>query len=168
MAKRPTLNKTTSADAVQLYGFDEFQRALRHAGKDTRREIRQGNKEIADQVVKRMRHRARIVWNAEQYETIVPSIRAVQGTVPKVKAGGPRKARVSTRLPSGRRRRERPAAGDIFFGAEFGGRRTKETMQFPHPRKGGYVMFPTIRSMHGYIKKEYTRRIEDVLKKLGD
>ncbi len=168
MAKRPTLKKTTSADAVQLYGFDEFQRALRRADKDTRRAIKQGNKEIAEQVVKRMRHRARIVWNADQYETIVPSIKAVQGNVPKVRAGGATKAKVSPRTPAGRRRRERPAAGDVFFGAEFGGRGTKTTMQFPLKRNRGYVMFPTIRAMHGFIKKEYTRRIEDVLKKLGD
>lgn len=167
MVKRATLNKTTSADAVPVYGLKEFQRALRHADKDTRKAIRQANKDIAEEVVDRMRQRARIVWNADQYETIVPSIRAVQGTVPKIKAGGPRKAKVSTRLPSGRRRRERPAAGDVFFGAEFGGRRTKDTMQFPHKRNRGYVLFPTVRRMHGYIKNEYTRRIGDVLKKVA-
>ena len=108
-----------------------------------------------------MKQRARIIWSAQQYETIVPSLRAVQGTVPKVKIGGARKAAVS-------RRRNRPSAGEFVMGAEFGGRNQKTTMQFPiHRGRKGYVLFPTIRRLHGFIKREYTDNIEKALRKVA-
>ena len=161
-------NRTTSGDAVKIFGLAEFQRALRKAPKETRAAIARGNKEIASQVVVRMTRKARVTWNVEQYETIVPTIRAVQGAKPKIRIGGSTKAKVSPRMPSGRRRKERPPAGDIVFGAEFGGRNTPETQQFPYRKKGGYVLFPTIRQMNGFIRNEYTRNIERTLKRMAD
>ena len=146
--------------AAEMYGLDEFLRELRFAPAETKKAIKQGNKVIADKVVVDMKRRARTIWSAQQYETIVPSLRAVQGTVPKVKIGGARKAAVS-------RRKNRPASGQFVMGAEFGGRRTETTMQFPIKRRSGYVLFPTIRKLHGRIKKEYTANIEKVLRKVA-
>ena len=57
--------------------------------------------------------------------------------------------------------------GEFVMGAEFGGRQTESTLQFPHRRRGGYVLFPTIRRLHGFIKKEYTDNIEKVLRKVA-
>ena len=147
--------------AVEMYGMDDFLRQLRFAPSETKKEIGKGNKAIAEKVAVEMKQRARIIWSAQQYETIVPSLRAVQGTVPKVKIGGAKKAAVS-------RRRNRPSAGEFVMGAEFGGRNEKTTMQFPiHRGRKGYVLFPTIRRLHGFIKKEYTDNIEKVLRKVA-
>ena len=158
MARRTSGNRTMVA--VEMYGLDDFLRQLRFAPSETKKEIGKGNKAIAEKVAVEMKQRARIIWSAQQYETIVPSLRAVQGTVPKVKIGGARKAAVS-------RRRNRPSAGEFVMGAEFGGRNKKTTMQFPIKRRGGYVLFPTIRRLHGFIKKEYTDNIEKVLRKVA-
>ena len=146
--------------AAEMYGLDEFLRELRFAPAATRKAIAQGNKAIADKVVVDMKRRARTIWSAQQYETIVPSLRAVQGTVPKVKIGGARKAAVS-------RRKNRPASGQFVMGAEFGGRRTEKTLQFPIKRRSGYVLFPTLIHLHGFIKKEFTANIEKVLRKVA-
>ena len=146
--------------AVEMFGMDEFLRELRFAPSEVKKAVKQGSKEIADKVVVEMKQRARIVWHQEQYETIVPSLRAVQGTVPKIKIGGARKAAVG-------RRKRRPSAGELVMGAEFGGRFSKTTHQFPIRRRGGYVLFPTIHKLHGFIKKEYTANIEKVLRKVA-
>ena len=159
MATRTSGNRTMVG--AEMFGLDEFLRELRFAPAETKKAIKQGNKAIADKVVVEMKKKARVIWSAQQYETIVPSLRAVQGTVPKVKIGGARKAAVS-------RRKNRPSAGDFVMGAEFGGRRTEKTMQFPiHRGRKGYVMFPTIIKLHGFIKKEYTANIEKVLRKVA-
>jgi hypothetical protein len=108
-----------------------------------------------------MKKRAQVVFHAQQYATIVPSLRAVQGTVPKVKLGGARKAAVS-------RRKDRPAAGELVMGVEFGAkRRGRRTRQFPMAKRGGFVLFPTIHKLHDFIKKEYTANIEKVLRKVA-
>ena len=159
MARRTSGNRTMVA--VEMYGMDDFLRQLRFAPSETKKEIGKGNKAIAEKVAVEMKQRARIIWSAQQYETIVPSLRAVQGTVPKVKIGGAKKAAVS-------RRRNRPSAGEFVMGAEFGGRNEKTTMQFPiHRGRKGYVLFPTIRRLHGFIKREYTDNIEKVLRKVA-
>jgi hypothetical protein len=158
MARKPSNNRTMVA--VEMFGLDEFLRELRFAPAETKKAIKQGNKVIADKVVVEMKKKARVIWSAQQYETIVPSLRAVQGTVPKVKIGGARKAAVS-------RRKNRPSAGDFVMGAEFGGRLSDSTMQFPHRKSGGYVLFPTIRKLHGFINKEYTDNIEKALRKVA-
>jgi hypothetical protein len=58
-----------------------------------------------------------------------------------------------------------------MYGVEFGGRRQRRTeaggstMQFPpHRGRKGYVIFPTITASHEYIKREYSRQIEKVLR----
>ena len=159
MATRTSGNRTMVG--AEMFGLDEFLRELRFAPAETKKAIKQGNKAIADKVVVEMKKKARVIWSAQQYETIVPSLRAVQGTVPKIKIGGARKAAVS-------RRRNRPSAGELVMGAEFGGRREETTQQFPiHRGRKGYVLFPTIRRLHGTIKKEYTDQIEKVLRKVA-
>ncbi len=157
MARTPSMNK--SAVGIEMFGMDEFLRELRRAPKETRKAVNRGSQVIAETVVVRVKQRSRHVFHASRYQTIIKSFRAVKGTVPKIKAGGAKKAAVS--------RKNRPASGDLFFGLEFGGGSTPTTRQFPrHRGKKGYVLFPTIIKMQGFIKKEYTDQIERVLKGL--
>jgi len=159
MARKPSSNRTMVA--IEMFGLDEFLRELRFAPAETKKAVKQGNKVIADKVVVEMKKRAQVVFHAQQYATILPSLRAVQGTVPKVKIGGARKAAVS-------RRKNRPASGEFVMGVEFGAkRRGPHTRQLPMAKRGGYVLFPTIHKMHGFIKKEYTDNIEKVLRKVA-
>ena len=58
--------------------------------------------------------------------------------------------------------------GDVFFGAEFGGRRRKTTQQFlRHRGRSGYFFWQAVRDSKSYIVTEYSDAIERVLKKLA-
>ena len=58
--------------------------------------------------------------------------------------------------------------GDVFFGAEFGGRRRKTTQQFlRHRGRQGYFFWQAVRDSRSYIAKEYTQAIDDVVAMLG-
>ena len=57
---------------------------------------------------------------------------------------------------------------DVFFGAEFGGRRRPATQQFlRHRGRQGYFFWQAVRDSKSYIAKEYGDSIERVLKKLA-
>ena len=159
MAQKPMV-------AIEMFGMDDFLRQLRKAPAETRKAVSHGSREIAKTVLVRMKQRSRIVPHAAQYQTIIKSLKTPVGTVPQIKAGGTNpKAATHRRMIDGKK--TRPASGDIFFGVEFGGGRKSTTRQFPPWRgKKGYVLFPTIIKMHGFIKKEYTDQIERVLKGL--
>ena len=165
MTVKPVKTSKKLAGDVEIFGLKEMQQALRKAPPETRKRVNAGSKEVAEHVVKLMKVRARTVPHARQYELVVPSLRAIAGRTPRMRIGGTRKARVS--------RKARPSVGEFLHGVEFGGRARKRTsrggstMQFaPHRGRKGYVIFPTIAASHEFIKKEYSRQIEKVLKGL--
>lgn len=160
---KPLKTSKKLSGGVEIFGLEEMQRHLRKASPETRKRVNAGSKEVAEQLVKVMKVRARTVPHARQYDLVVPSLRAIVGRTPRVRIGGFPKARVS--------RKPRPSVGQFLHGAEFGGgkfRRTDRggsTMQFPpHRGRKGYVIFPTIVASHEFIKREYSRQIEKVLK----
>jgi hypothetical protein len=58
--------------------------------------------------------------------------------------------------------------GDVFFGAEFGGRRRKTTQQFlRHRGRQGYFFWQAVRDSRSYIAKEYVASINRVMDRLG-
>lgn len=58
--------------------------------------------------------------------------------------------------------------GDVFFGAEFGGRARKTTRQFlRHRGRQGYFFWQAVRDSRSYIAKEYARAIDDIAAMLG-
>ncbi len=81
MAQKPMV-------AIEMFGMDDFLRQLQRAPYETKKAVKQGSKEIAETVLVRMKQRSRIVPHASQYQVIIPSLRAVQATVPQIKAGG--------------------------------------------------------------------------------
>ena len=185
--QRDSRLKRTLYSDIEIFGLEELQRAMRGMPKQVQKQVKNGNKAIANQVVKKMRSRSRGVFHAQQYDLIRPSIRAVQGRVPKIRMGNKTKAQVNPMYPSGKNRRKRennPARGELVYGVEFGGRKIKKgawtyaktksgkgrkyygsTRQFPPWKKGGYVLFPTINREHEFIKKTYTKNIEKALSK---
>ena len=165
MTVKPLKTNKKLAGDVEIFGLKEMQRALRKAPPETRKRVNAGSKEVAEHVVQLMKVRARTVPHAHQYELVVPSLRAIAGRTPRMRIGGTRKARVS--------RKARPSVGEFLHGVEFGGRARKRTsrggstMQFaPHRGRKGYVIFPTIAASHEFIKKEYSRQIDKVLRGL--
>jgi hypothetical protein len=58
--------------------------------------------------------------------------------------------------------------GQVFFGAEFGGRRRKTTQQFlRHRGRQGYFFWQAVRDNKEKIAAEYISAIDLVLKKLA-
>ena len=161
---KPERTSKKLAGGVEIFGLEEMQRALRGAPAATRKAVNRGSKEVAEHVVKKMQIRARSVPHARQYALVLPTLKALSGRTPRLKiGGGTPKARVT--------RKDRPFPGQFVYGVEFGGRRVRRTaaggstMQFPPWRgKKGYVIFPTITASHEYIKREYSRQIEKVLR----
>ena len=163
MTVKPLKTSSKLSGDVEIFGLKEMQRALRKAPPETRKRVNAGSKEVAEHVLKLMKVRAMWVPHARQYELVVPSLRAIAGRTPRIRLGGTRKARVS--------RKARPSVGEFIHGVEFGGGRYRRTgrggstMQFPpHLGRKGYVIFPTIVASHEFIKREYSRQIDKVLR----
>jgi len=173
---KPDRTSKKLAGDVEIFGLKEMQRGLRRAPAATRKAVNRGSKEVAEHVVKQMQIRARTVPHARQYALLLPTLRALGGRTPRLRLGGSAKARVT--------RKDRPNVGQFIYGVEFGGRkfraqrrftrigsaggisvRAGSTVQFPpHRGRKGYVIFPTITASHEYIKREYSRQIEKVLR----
>ena len=58
--------------------------------------------------------------------------------------------------------------GDVFFGAEFGGRRRKTTQQFlRHRGRQGYFFWQAVRDNRSYIANAYEDAIKTIFKSLA-
>ena len=153
---------------VRMDEVKEFSKQLRHVDKDVKKAARHANRDIADKVVQMAKRNWWMAYHPRQYEQlVVPTIRAVQGTTPKIRVGG---AKI-VRRPRFRGDVSLKAV-DVWPAVEFGsdrkvdslGRRTGRKVG---PRKKtGYVLFPTIRTLQPWIRGEYTREMERVLRRI--
>ena len=101
-----------------------------------------------------------------QASQVVRGLRARSDRIPTIKLDGKR-GYVSASRPN-RKRRQQVTMGQVFFGAEFGGRRTKKTQQFlRHRGRSGYFFWHAVRESKGTIATEYLAAIDTVLKKLA-
>ena len=101
-----------------------------------------------------------------QAQAVVNKLRARRDRIPTVKLDS-KQAFVSASRPN-RKRKTKVTAGDVFFGAEFGGRRRPTTMQFlRHRGRQGYFFWQAVRDNKSFIAKEYSEKIDLVLKKLA-
>ena len=74
---------------MKLDEVAEFAKRLRYVDKDTKKAARQANKRIAERVVIQIRGAALFdPYHPRQYAKFLPSVKAVQGTTPKIKIGG--------------------------------------------------------------------------------
>jgi len=96
---------------------------------------------------------------------VMKGMRARRDRIPTIKLSE-KSAFVSKSNPN-RKRKRKVTRGDVFFGAEFGGARNKNTQQFlRHRGKAGYFFWPTVRKEKTAIAKEYLDAIEKVLASL--
>lgn len=88
---------------------------------------------------------------------VVPTLRVRRDRVPKLTMGGAR-----TRFRPGKGQR----AGDVVYGAEFGGRRSPNTMHLkPHLGTTGYALWPTLREREAETLEAYADAVLDAAKR---
>ena len=101
-----------------------------------------------------------------QAQAVVNGLRARNDRIPTIKLDGKRGYVSASR--SNRKRKQKVTMGQVFFGAEFGGRRKKTTQQFlRHRGRQGYFFWQAVRDSKGTIATEYLAAIDTVLKKLA-
>jgi hypothetical protein len=138
----------------KIEGLDGTLRAFNQYGRDANRELRQAAGVEADRMV------AELVITGQgasaQAALTAGSVKRRSDRVPVIVAGGTRRLR----------RRSSATAGDVFFGAEFGGGRRPTTRQFP-PWVGrrGYWFWPTIRRHLPDLRRRYIAALDDLAQK---
>jgi len=101
-----------------------------------------------------------------QAQAVVNGLRARHDRIPTIKLDSKRGYVSASR--SNRKRNRKVTMGDVFFGAEFGGRRRKTTQQFlRHRGRQGYFFWQAVRDNKEKIAVEYMSAIDLVLKKLA-
>jgi len=111
-----------------------------------------------------------------QAQVVVNGLRARRDRIPTIKLdhNRPYKSKSRSNVKRTRGKAFGPGLtravtfGDVFFGAEFGGRRRKTTQQFlRHRGRQGYFFWQAVRDSNSYIAKEYVRAVDDVMAMLG-
>lgn len=115
---------------VQVEGLNQLLRVLNKLPKDLQKDLRDASVDIADMLVSGARGAA-----TTPLQTLVAQgLKARRDRIPVVTTG---RGKVSdtARMP------------DVFYGAEFGGRRRPTTQQFlEHRGRRGYFLYPTARA----------------------
>lgn len=139
----------------EVKGLKETLRALNQYGKDCNRELREAARNHAEQVVPVLV--ASAAGAGPQAMLAAESIRTVSDRVPTISAAGTRRVRPATRP------KRKVTAGDVFFGAEFGGGARPTTQQFPpHLGTVGHWFFPALRRATPALLAAYTRTLDEL------
>ena len=154
-------------------GLMKFLRAASQASPQFNLEMRNAAKDVADRVVEKAKVSAagqpphgKKPGSRSQAQAVVTGLRAHHDRVPVIKLD--HKRGYVSKSRSNRKRKIKVTMGDVFFGAEFGGRRRPTTQQFlRHRGRSGYFFWHTVRDNRDFIITEYFNAIERVLKKLG-
>lgn len=122
---------------VAVDGLTESVRAFQKYGRDAAGELRDAAQREVDKIAPAMVQA--MAGDGGPSALVATSIRSKRDRYPVIAAGGSKAA-----TKHGRRRVN---AGELFFGAEFGGRGRPTTQQF-RPWRGttGYAFYPTLRA----------------------
>jgi hypothetical protein len=142
---------------VEVEGLEETLRAFNRYGKDANRELRQAAGVEVDRMI------AALIVAGEgagsQAALTAGSVKRRSDRVPVIVAGGTRRLKRTSS-------KGKATAGDVFFGAEFGGGRRPSTRQFP-PWVGrrGYWFWPTIRRHLPDLRRRYIAALDELAAK---
>jgi len=174
----PDVEAIGRAGAVSIGAPELFQflRTASQAYPEFNKEMRIAAEEVAQVVVDKAKVNAagqpkhgpsvRGSSGMSQAQAVVNKLRARRDRIPTIKLDA-KQGFVSASRPN-RKRKTKVTAGDVFFGAEFGGRRRPTTMQFlRHRGRQGYFFWQAVRDNKSYIAKAYSEKIDLVLKKLA-
>ena len=142
---------------VQVEGLDQTLRAFNRYGREANQELRKAAGVEADRLVAALTLAGQ--GQSKQAALTAPSVKRRSDRVPVIVAGGNRRL---TRTSG----KGRATAGDVFFGAEFGGGRRPSTRQFP-PWVGrrGYWFWPTVRAGLPDLRRRYIAVLDDLATK---
>lgn len=171
-------------------GLIEFLREASQGSPEFNKELRIAAQQVAEKVVREAqmgaamqaphgKNRGPNSSGMSQAQVVSKGLRARRDRIPTIKLdhnrGYPSKSR-SNRS----RRAEGPflrgkikppgtvTMGEVFYGAEYGGRGRKTTQQFlRHRGKQGYFFWEAVRDNKGFIVEEYNKAIDMVFKKLA-
>lgn len=159
-----------SSEIVEVDGADEARRRIMALPKVASKAMREAAREIVDDEVPRIK---RAAAGDRVSQLVAGAIRTRSDRFPTIVAGGSKKLAPSRKIhrsrtektKSGRGKLVKPSAGELFFGAEFGGRRRKTTRQFrAHKGKEGYWFWPTLRADAERIGDQWVGAIDQVEK----
>jgi hypothetical protein len=175
----PSVEAVGRAGAVSIAapGLFEFLRVAAQAYPDFNKEMRIAAEEVAQVVVDRAKVNAaaqpkhgptvRGSSGRSQAQAVVDGLRARRDRIPTIKLDHKR-GFVSASRPN-RKRKKNVTMGDVFFGAEFGGRKPgNRTQQFlRHRGRQGYFFWQAVRDSKSFIAQAYNEKIDLVLKRLA-
>lgn len=157
-------------DKIHVDGADEAIAKLKGLDKAANAAIRDAAGEIVKSEVPAIQAAARA--ESKQARLVASVIRAKRDRFPVIVAGGSKKVVPSRKISrsrtektkTGRGKLVKPSAGQIFFGAEFGGQGRSTTQQFkPHRGKHGYFFWPTIRRDEEKIARQWLEAVDQVV-----
>lgn len=144
------------AEAVELDGAEELRRRVRNLPKVANASMRTAAKGIVEKEVPRIQAAA---GSNKQARMVASTIRARSDRYPTIVAGGSRRLSPSRKTKG----KGRPTAGEVFFGAEFGGAQRPTTQQFrPYQGRRGYFFWPTLRKDAQQIGEQWEQAITAV------
>jgi hypothetical protein len=175
----PSIVAVGRAGAVSFTapGLFEFLREASQAFPEFNKEMRKASEEIAQVVVDKAKLNAAAQpkhgkprpgsSGRSQAQAVVDGLRARRDRIPTIKLDSKR-GYVSASRPN-RKRKTKVTMGDVFFGAEFGGRKPgNKTQQFlRHRGRQGYFFWQAVRDNKSFIVNEFSDAIERVLKGLA-
>jgi hypothetical protein len=154
--------------SVEIVGITQFIRDLAKTDQNFRKEANKASTAIANLLVVAAKFEAGSVTRSSQATEVMKGMRARTFNSLPAAVLSTSSPFVSKSRPN-RKRKRKVTRGDVFFGAEFGGKRTPKTQQFMrHRGKAGYFFWPTVRKHKKDIAKEYLDAIDRVLKQLED
>jgi len=130
---------------------------LRGLDKETNSAIGDAAGEIAQDELARIENNAA---GDPLSEVVAQGLTLKRDRFPAIKAGGPGK--VTELAGDGRKT---PTYGDLFFGAEFGGRGKATTQQFrPHKGRDGYWLYPQLREDAPRMLEQWGEVVDKIVK----
>ena len=188
--------RSAGIDIVIIANYKELYDVLRDLGQKSplfAKELRKASQEVAQHVVDRAKQNASSQSKhgptvprssgKSQAQVVVNGLRARRDRIPTIKLDHNKSYPSKSRSNKGRGLGQlgpglasagikgfdrKVTYGDVFFGAEFGGRGRKTTQQFlRHRGRQGYFFWQAVRDSRSYIAKEYVRAIDDVASMLG-
>ncbi len=172
--------------SISAPGLLQFLREAGQANKEFTKELRKASEQVAQHIVDRAKvnaagqppHGKQRSGSSgrSQAQVVVNGLRARRDRIPTIKLDHnrlyPSKSRSNRKRTEGKAfgpgLTRKVTYGDVFFGAEFGGRRRPTTQQFlRHRGRQGYFFWQAVRDNKSFIVEEYSNAIEGVLKNLA-
>lgn len=157
-------------ETVEVQGADDALAKLKGLPKTANQALREKARAIVDEETPRLVAAGKS--SDRQSRMVASAIRTRADRFPTIVAGGSKKLTPSRKIhrsrtqrtKTGRGKLVKPEAGQVFFGAEFGGRKRKTTQQFrTHQGRTGYWFWPTLRADEDRIGRRWLEAVDQVV-----